>query len=45
MEGYTYVTWFLAIWLTLQLGQCSQMRDNREIITALNEIKMEMKTK
>jgi len=42
MEGYTYVMWFFAIWMTLQLGQCSQMQANRDIIQELREIKLEM---
>lgn len=40
--GYTYVIWFFAIWLAINLGQCSQSNDNREIIKELREIKMEM---
>lgn len=40
--GYTYVTWFFALWVTLQLGQCSQKEANQEIINELREIKLEM---
>lgn len=40
--GYTYVIWFFAIWLAINLGQCSQSQANQEIIKELREIKMEI---
>lgn len=43
--NYGYVIWMFAIWICLQLGQCTQNQYNRDIIKELHEIKMEMKVK